>query len=107
MAILKFEVGKTMRIIIEHIDQNAAAVLKLAKDDGIYICPVPNPSKNHALYAEGCKPFKCDSLNSRVFEHCNSLVGPDDFSEDIPLEWLRMAVDFRWRSCTSKSTMSG
>ncbi|MEG3617637.1 DUF3085 domain-containing protein [Magnetovibrio sp. PR-2] len=97
MAILKFEVGTVMRNIISHVDAKPASRLVLVKNHGIYITPVgAGPDK--VIYAEGCDPnVECETLRLDVYDRCAAFVGGDDFANDIPLEWLRMAVDFSWR----------
>lgn len=95
MTILKFRVGAVLQHIVDHLQKSPDARLVLVKDEGIYICPLPNPGPSTILYADGCNPAHEDEQMT-VFEGCRGLLGGDDFVDDLPFEWLRMALDFRW-----------
>ena len=94
MSILKFKVGSTLQMIIDYVNVEEACKLCLVKDDGIYLCVVPVPSKSFVLYAEGCDPEDEDD-DQTIYDRCRDLVGGDDFVDKVPVEWPKIALDMK------------
>jgi len=53
---------------------------------------------NFVVYCEGCNPHVDDDYYDRQ----QSVFGGDDFSEGLPLEWLRIAIEHAERTGTDK-----
>lgn len=85
---------------IEKIPPHASIV----KDDGIYLMAatetrlVGGETKNFVVYAEGMDPNKDED----VWDAARNAVGGSDFSESIPLEWLKMAIEDAEHSGTNQ-----
>jgi len=68
---------------------------KIVKDTGAYILAntekplLESESKHFVVYCEGCDP----NVDEDYWERQQQAFGGSDFTNALPLEWLKMAID--------------